>query len=110
MTTTNIHAIDIAIDNDVLSVTPYKIAVDSGDFVKSDTRSGRKLELKLSSKANKEAIGYILDSEEWNEIRTYWDGYGFSDFTTYLTVGEIPAKVQAWLNRLPEYKIALGGN
>lgn len=110
MTTTKIHAIDIAIDNNVLSVTPYKVAVRDDVFVKSDVRSGRQLELKLANKQNREVIAYILDSEEWDSIRTYWDGYLNREFTTYLTIGGVPARVQSWLEKLPEYKISIGGN
>ena len=109
MTTTKIHAIDIAIQNDVLSVTPYKLAIEGDVFVKSSVRSGRQLELKLKNKQNREVIAYILDSEEWDSIRTYWDGYLNREFTTYLTIGETPARVQSWLDKLPEYKISLGG-
>ena len=109
MTTTKIHAIDIAIQNDILSVTPYKVAVEGDVFVKSSVRSGRQLELKLKNKQNREVIAYILDSEEWDSIRTYWDGYLNREFTTYLTIGETPARVQSWLDKLPEYKISLGG-
>jgi hypothetical protein len=109
MTTTKIHAIDIAIQDDVLSVTPYKVTVEGDVFVKSSVRSGRQLELKLKNKQNREVIAYILDSEEWDSIRTYWDGYLNREFTTYLTIGETPARVQSWLDKLPEYKISLGG-
>lgn len=110
MTTTKIHAIDIAIDNNVLSVTPYKLAIEGDVFVKSDVRSGRQLELKLANKQNRDVIAYILDSEEWNTIRTYWDGYFNREFTTYLTIGDVPSRVQSWLEKLPEYKISIGGN
>ena len=110
MTTTKIHAIDIAIDNNVLSVTPYKLAIEGDVFVNSGVRSGRQLELKLASKQNRDVIAYILDSEEWNTIRTYWDGYLNREFTTYLTIGDVPARVQSWLDKLPEYKISIGGN
>lgn len=110
MTTTKIHAIDIAINNDVLSVTPYKLAVEGDMFVKSGVRSGRQLELKLDNKKNRDVIAYILDSEEWDTIRTYWDGYFNREFTTYLTIGDVPARVQSWLDKLPEYKIGIGGN
>ena len=110
MTTTKIHAIDIAIQNDILSVTPYKVEVEGDVFVKSNTRSGRQLELKLKNKQNREVIAYILDSEEWDSIRTYWDGYFNREFTTYLTIGNAPARVQSWLEKLPEYKISIGGN
>jgi endo-alpha-1,4-polygalactosaminidase (GH114 family) len=109
MTTTKIHAIDIAIQDDVLSVTPYKLAVEGDVFVKSNIRSGRQLELKLKNKQNRDVIAYILDSEEWDSIRTYWDGYLNKEFTTYLTIGDTPARVQSWLDKLPEYKISLGG-
>ena len=109
MTTTKIHAIDIVIDNDILSVTPYKLEIQDDMFVKSNTRSGRQLELKLATKKNRDAIAYILDSEEWDTIRTHWDGYYNREFTTYLTIGEVPDRVQTWLDKLPEYKITLGG-
>ena len=110
MTTTKIHAIDIAIQNDILSVTPYKVAVEGDVFVKSNTRSGRQFELKLKNKQNREVIAYILDSEEWDSIRTYWDGYFNREFTTYRTIGDAPERVKSWLAKLPEYKITLGGN
>lgn len=110
MTTTKIHAIDIAIENNVLSVTPYKVAVQDDMFVKSHVRSGRQLELKLSNKQNRDVIAYILDSEEWDSIRTYWDGYLNKEFTTYLTIGDTPERVKSWLDKLPEYKISIGGN
>lgn len=109
MTTTKIHAIDITIQDDILSVTPYKVAVEGDVFVKSNIRSGRQLELKLKNKQNRDVIAYILDSEEWDSIRTYWDGYLNREFTTYLTIGEPPARVQSWVAKLPEYKISLGG-
>jgi hypothetical protein len=109
MTTTNVHAIEISIDNDILTVQGYQIAVEGNDFVRTDKRSGRPLQIAMKSKQNRDSVAYILDSDEWDSIRTYWDGFFEREFSTYLTVGEVPDRVAKWVERLPEYKITIGG-
>lgn len=110
MATTKAHAIDITIDNDILTVQAYKLGVQGNDFVKTNEKSGRPLEIAMKAKQNREAIAYILDSEEWDTIRTYWDGYSNHEYSTYLTIGDVPARVAKWVERLPEYNVTMGGN
>ncbi len=110
MTTTKAHALDIFVKDDVLVVQAYKLGVAGGEFIRTDKKSGRPLEIAMKAKANREVVAYILDSEEWDTIRTYWEGYSNREFSTYLTIGDVPDRVQKWLDRLPEYEIKIGGN
>jgi hypothetical protein len=110
MATTKAHALDIFVKDDVLIVQAYKLGVQGTDFVRTSKKSGRPLEIAMKAKANREVVAYILDSEEWDTIRTYWEGYSNREFSTYLTIGEPPARVTRWVERLPEYEIKIGGN
>ena len=109
MTTTKAHALDIFVHDDVLTVQAYRLGVSGGDFVRTGKKSGRPLEIAMKAKANREAVAYILDSEEWDTIRTYWEGYYNKEFSTYLTIGDVPDRVAKWVERLPEYEITIGG-
>jgi hypothetical protein len=110
MATTKAHALDIFVQDDVLIVQAYRLGVSGTDFVRTGKKSGRPLEIAMKSKANRETIAYILDSEEWDTIRTYWEGYFNKEFSTYLTIGDVPDRVRKWVDRLPEYEIKIGGN
>lgn len=110
MTKTNIHAIAIRIDDDTLSVRAYKLAVQGGDFIPTNEQSGKPFSCKIHAKQNREVVSYILDNENWDEIRTYWDGYYENEYSTYLTIGEVPDRVAKWVEKLPEYEISIGGN
>jgi hypothetical protein len=109
MATTKAHALDIWVQNDILNVQAFRLGVQGDEFIRTDKKSGRPLQIAMKTKANREAVAYILDSEEWDTIRTYWEGYTNREFSTYLTVGEVPDRVAKWVERLPEYKITLGG-
>ncbi len=110
MATTKAHALDIFVQDDVLIVQAYRLGVSGTDFVRTGKKSGRPLEIAMKSKANRETIAYILDSEEWDTIRTYWEGYYNKEYSTYLTIGSVPDRVAKWIQRLPEYEIKIGGN
>ncbi len=110
MATTKAHALDIFVQDDVLIVQAYRLGVSGTDFVRTGKKSGRPLEIAMKSKANRETIAYILDSEEWDTIRTYWEGYYNKEYSTYLTIGDVPDRVRKWVDRLPEYEIKIGGN
>lgn len=110
MATTKAHALDIFVQDDILIVQAYRLGVSGTDFVRTGKKSGRPLEIAMKSKANRETIAYILDSEEWDTIRTYWEGYFNKEFSAYLTIGDVPDRVRKWVDRLPEYEIKIGGN
>jgi len=110
MSKTKIHSIAIRVEDDTLIVKAYKLAVQGGDFIRTNETSGKPFKCKITAKQNREVIAYILDSEEWDTIRTYWDGYYENEYSTYLTIGNTPDRVQKWVDALPEYEISIGGN
>lgn len=98
-------------DEDVLQVIPYRLqigndsyftqdySVDTGDLI---------LRLPMHDKRYRDAIGYILDVENWHEVREYWD-VDFWDTTDYLRQGDTPPVIKRWLDKLPAYEITIGG-
>ena len=110
MTATKIHSIAIRIEDDTLLVQAYKLGVQDNEFVRTDQKVGKPFTCKIHAKQNREVVAYILDSENWDEIRTYWDGYYENEYSTYLTIGNPPARVTAWVDKLPAYEITIGGN
>ena len=113
MANTQAYRINIEVTDGYLTITPYKVELnylgDSTVFTTSyerpSTRSNHIFKCRMNQ-ANHDVISYVLDSEEWQN-RTYWDGYSEWEYTTYLTVGETPDKIQKWLAKLPRYEIKL---
>lgn len=107
MAKAKVYRIEISIDNSELQVQAYKYAVQGADFTTGD-KIGKPFKRKLD-KRNRDVIGYVLDSEEWDTIRTYWDGYHEWEDSTFLQVGDTPEAIESWLDKLPEYEISIGG-
>jgi len=107
MAKAKVYKIQISIDDSQLQVQAHAYKLKGADFTTGD-KIGKPFTRKLD-KRNREVIGYILDSEEWDTIRTYWDGYAVWEDSTFLQVGDTPEPIQKWLDNLPEYELTLGG-
>lgn len=113
MAKTKLHDIEICVEDGEFKIIPYKLEVGDdnyfhGDY--SDKGQGPVFKCSLVDKRNRDVIAYVLDLENWDETRTYWEGFSEWQTTEYLTQGQIPAKIQKWLDKLPEYELSLGGN
>jgi hypothetical protein len=108
MAKAKVYKIHITIDDSTLNIQAHKFAIEGSEFVTGD-KTGRKFSRKLD-KRNRDVIAYVLDSEEWDTIRTYWDGYYAWEDSTFLQVGDTPEEIQKWLDSLPEYSVSIGGN
>lgn len=110
MATTKLHDVNIVIEDGKLNIYPYKLEMSkdgpwfTGDY--STYGQGPTFSCAFN-KRNHEIIAHILDLEEW-EMRGSWDGYDSWDTTEYLAKGEPPARIQKWLDKLPEYEIKMG--
>lgn len=113
MAKTKLHDIEVCIEDDVFQIIPYKLEItyeNGTPYFSADTSTEGQstiFECKLSDKRNRELIGYVLDRENWDETRSYWDGFSEWNTTEYLTVGETPRKIAQWLKRLPEYELKI---
>lgn len=113
MAKTKLYDIEICVEDGVFKIIPYKLelAYDNGvPFFSTDTSEAgqaKVFQCKLTDKRNRDLIAYVLDLEEWNETRTYWDGFSEWQTTEYLTVGDTPARISKWADSLPEYKLEL---
>jgi hypothetical protein len=107
MAKAKVYRVRISIDNETLNIQAHKFAIENNQFVAGDS-IGRKFTRKLD-KRNRDVLAYVLDSEEWDSIRTYWDGYYSWEDSTFLQVGDTPEPVAKWLDGLPEYELTLGG-
>lgn len=113
MANTQAYKLHIEVVNGYLEILPYKLELNYlGDstvfttsFERPTTRSQHKFKCAMT-KANHDVISYVLDSEEWQN-RGSWDGYEAWEYTTYLTVGVTPDKIQKWLAKLPRYEMKL---
>lgn len=108
MAITNIHSLDIYIKDDTLKIDAYKLSIlPDATFGREQHKSGRSFQCSITDKKNHGILAYVLDSEEWDSIRTYWDGWTAREFSTYLTIGDVPARIKAWVDKLPKYEIQL---
>jgi hypothetical protein len=107
MAKAKVYKIQITIDDSQLQVQAHAYKLQGTDFTTGD-KIGKPFTRKLD-KRNRDVIGYVLDSEEWDTIRTYWDGYSQWEDSTFLQVGDTPEPIQKWLDNLPEYELTLGG-
>lgn len=109
MAKAKVYKIHVTIDDDTLNIQAHKLAIThDSQFVAGDA-TGKPFTRKILDKRNREVLAYVLDLEEWDTIRTNWDGYYAWEDSTYLQVGEAPEAIQKWLDRLPEYELTLGG-
>jgi hypothetical protein len=113
MAKTKMHDINIRIEDDKLKIVAYKLKLQKNSneiYFDTDTRyaSGKVFECPINHKPNQELIAYVLDSEYWNETRTYWDGYSDWQTTEFLTIGDVPARIAKWMASLPEYQLTIG--
>lgn len=106
MAKAKVYKIEISIDNSELQIQAYKFELKHSDFATGD-KIGKPFTRKLD-KRNRDVIGYVLDSEEWDTIRTYWDGYHVWEDSTFLQVGDTPEALANWLEKLPEYELTIG--
>jgi len=109
MAKTRIHAIHIFIDNDQLVIEPYKLTIRPEGFGRESVPSAKRFHASLKDKRNAEVIGYLLDADNWQDIRTYWDGYQTRKHTSDLTTPLAPARITKWVESLPEYELTLEG-
>lgn len=107
MAKAKVYKIEITIDNSELRIQAHSYKLQGASFTTGD-KIGKPFTRKLD-KRNREVIAYVLDSEEWDTIRTYWDGYHTWEDSTFLRVGDTPEAVEKWLHNLPEYELTLGG-
>lgn len=117
MAKTKLHDIEICVEDDVFKIIPYKLKVvysNQGEpYFEADTSTegqSNMFSCALKDKRNRDVIAYVLDLEEWDTTRTYWEGFSEWNTTEYLTEGDVPARIQKWLKSLPEYELTLGGN
>jgi hypothetical protein len=94
-----------------VNLTAYQQYCDpnenSGQNIRMNT--ARYHTIKFTLEDNPEEFCYLMDAEypeeafpDGIEDYDYWDGYD------YLTEGETPATIIAWLNSLPEYDMEVG--
>ena len=107
MAKAKVYRVRISIDDSTLNIQAHKLAIENNNFVAGDT-IGKAFTRKLD-KRNRDVIAYVLDSEDWDNIRTYWDGYYSWEDSTFLEVGDAPEAVTKWLDGLPEYELQIGG-
>ena len=110
MAKTQVHEIEIAIEDGQLKITPYRLQIQYHDsltprLVGDTTKKGKVFKCALTKK-NHELVAYILDLDEW-ELRGNWDGYSDWQFTDYLRVGDTPERLKKWLDELPIYELRL---
>lgn len=110
MARTQLHEIEIAIDDGYLRITPFRMRIQYHDkltpsFVADTTKKARMFKCLVSPK-NQELISYILDLDEW-QMRGNWDGYRDWRNSEYLMVGDTPARLKRWLDELPSYELRL---
>lgn len=112
MAKTQLHDIEICIEDGWLKIIPYKLQIQYHDrltplFVADTSTSGqsRMFRCKLN-KENHSLIAHILDLDEW-EMRGDWDGFSEWNTTEYLDQGETPERIKKWLQALPSYELKL---
>lgn len=108
MAKAKVYKIEITIDNSELRIQAHAYKLQGASFTTGD-KIGKPFTRKLD-KRNRDVVAYVLDSEEWDTIRTYWDGYHTWEDSTFLRVGDTPEAVEKWLHNLPEYELTLGGS
>jgi len=115
MALTKLHDIEICIEDNQLKIIPYKLRIQHRDnltpYFESDCSTegqGPIFQCSISDKRNRDLVAYVLDSENWDEVRGSWDGYSEWNTTEYLTKGEAPSRIKTWLRKLPTYDLRLG--
>lgn len=115
MAKTKLHDVEICIEDNLLKIIPYKLRLQYRDrmtpYFEADTSTqgqGPIFECDITEKKNKSLIAYVLDMENWDEVRSYWEGFSEWNTTEYLNQGEVPARIKVWLRKLPTYELSLG--
>ena len=112
MVMTTIHDIEVCIEEDVFKIIPYRLYVNSNNDLTADTSTKglqEAFQCKLRDKRNRDLIAYVLDLENWDETRQYWEGFSEWNTTEYLTIGDTPTRIKQWLRKLKPYEISIGG-
>lgn len=112
MAFTTLHDIEVCVEEGIFKIIPYRLYIDSNNNLTADTSTKGEqetFECKLTDKRNRELIGYVLDRENWDETREYWEGFSEWNTTGYLTEGDAPARIKKWLKKLKPYEISIGG-
>jgi len=109
MAQTKLHDLNIVVEDGKLSLIPYKLQISVDGYFSGDySKKGQgPVFTCVFDKRNHDIISYVLDLEEW-EMRGTWDGYDSWDTTEYLTKGDVPPRIQKWLDKLPTYEIRMG--
>jgi hypothetical protein len=70
-----------------------------------DYNETSKISLFMNRSEHREAIAYVLDSEEWHENKDYWQEYDAWDCVT--SYHNPPEPIKSWLKSLPAYHVQL---
>ena len=110
MVMTKIHDVEVCVEDGVLKLIPYKLYIDSNNSLSAQTDEaglGPIFTCKLHDKRNKDLVAYALDLEDWDEVRSYWDGFSEWQESGNLQLGEVPARIKKWARSLPEYELSI---
>jgi hypothetical protein len=110
MAMTKIHDVEVCVEDGVLKLIPYKLYLNTNGDLSAQTDEaglGPIFTCKLSDKRNRDLVAYVLDSEHWDEMRDYWDGYSDWQESGNLQLGVTPARITKWAKSLPEYELTL---
>lgn len=112
MARTQLHDIEICVEDGYLKVIPYKLQIQYHDnltpyFVADTSTKGQSKMFKcVFTPKNHDIISYVFDLEEW-QMRGDWEGFSEWNTTEYLTEGEAPERIKRWLSELPSYELTL---
>lgn len=113
MARSKVYDLHIMVEDDMLIIEAYKLAVSPDGYFSTDTAKDMvgKFERKMSDKRNRKLVSYVLDSEhileDYLEFRKEWDGYDTWQYSEYILVGDTPKPLKDWYEKLPEYDIRL---
>lgn len=114
MAKTKLHDIEICVEGTQLKVIPYKLRVTYRDkltpYFEADCSTngqGPVFEVSIREKRNRDVVAFLLDSENWDSIRTHWDGFSEWNTTESLNTEGAPSRIKTWLRKLPTYELKL---